>query len=92
MKKYLFIVLFCWFCGCSDEDLEYNFIDITKIDNKYIYKLKENEQSPTGKIYKILNNGEKRYIGKLSKGIPFGDWKNLDETGNLLEQIHFSNG
>ena len=92
MKIYLFIVLLFCFCGCSNKDPEYNFNEITKIDNKYIYKLKGNDQSPTGKIYKILKNGEKRYIGKLSKGIPFGDWKNLDETGKILEQIHFSNG
>ena len=92
MKKYVFIILSIWACGCSDKNIEYNLNEITKIDNKYIYKLKINDQRPSGEIYKILKNGDKRYIGKLSKGIPFGDWKNLDETGNVLEQIHYSNG
>ena len=53
MKIYLFIVLLFWFCGCSNGDPEYNLNEITKIENKYIYKLKKNEQTPTGKFIKF---------------------------------------
>tara|TARA_B100000424_G_C22846874_1_gene451682 strand:- start:193 stop:699 length:507 start_codon:yes stop_codon:yes gene_type:complete len=92
MKIHLIFLLLVWFCGCSNQNPEYDLNEIIKTESKYEYKLKGNDQSPTGKIYKILKSGEKKYIGELSKGIPFGDWKNLDEAGNVLEQVHFSNG
>ena len=92
MKKYLFIFLLVWIWGCLKKEIEYNFDEITKIDNKFIYTLKINNQRPSGKIYKILKSGEKLFIGKLSKGVPFGDWKLFNESGNILEQVHFSNG
>ena len=53
MKIYLFIVLLFWFCGCSNKDLEYNFNEITKIENKYIYKLKKMIKVQPGKFIKI---------------------------------------
>ena len=47
---------------------------------------------PSGKVYKILKNGEKKHVGKLSKGIPYGDWSKLNNEGDVLEIINFANG
>ena len=102
--KYLVIVLFVFFYSCNTDknelanknlhngSREYNIEDIIQIENRPLYKLLKDNNKPSGKIYQVLNNGDKKYIGQLSKGIPFGDWKKLNEEGQVLEQVHYSNG
>ena len=94
--KYLVIVLFIFFYSCNTDknngSREYNIENIIQIENRPLYKLLKDNNKPSGKIYQVLNNGDKKYIGQLSKGIPFGDWKKLNEQGQVLEQVHYSNG
>ena len=94
MNKYLIVISFIFLCNCSIKDttLEHNFEDLVKIEDKFIYLLKSNNQRPSGRVYKILNTGEKKYIGKLSNGVPYGDWAKLNNNGNVLEKINFLNG
>ena len=93
IKKYFYIILLLlsWNCS-SNSSIEYNIDEITQIDNKPLYKLIANNKMPSGKIYQILNNGQKKYIGNLSKGVPFGDWSKLNQNGQVVEKVHFSNG
>ena len=93
MKKYLFIILFNIFWSCSSEEKrdEYDFNDLIKTENEFIYRTL-NKQMPSGNVYKLLNDGKKKYIGKLSKGIPYGDWSKLNNDGDVLETINFVNG
>ena len=95
MKKYFYIILLLAFWNCdnsSNSSIEYNIDEITQIDNKPLYKLITNNSNPSGKIYQILNDGQKKYIGNLSKGVPFGDWSKLNQNGQVVEKVHFSNG
>ena len=94
MKKYFYIILLFafWNCGSKSSSIEYNIDEITQIDNKPLYKLITNNKMPSGKIYQILNDGQKKYIGNLSKGVPFGDWNKLNQNGQVVEKVHFSNG
>ena len=85
MKKYFYIILslLFWNCGSnSNSSIEYNIDEITQIDNKPLYKLTRNNSNPSGKIYQILNDGQKKYIGNLSNGVPFGDWSKLNQIGS----------
>ena len=69
MKKYFYIILLLafWNCGnSSNSSIEYNIDEITQVDNKPLYKLITNNSNPSGKIYQILNDGQKKYIGNLS--------------------------
>ena len=77
MNKYLTVISFIFLCNCSIKytTLEHNFEDLVKIEDKFIYLLKSNNQRPSGRVYKILNT-VKKYIGKLSNGVPYGDWAN----------------
>ena len=63
MKKYFYIILLLisWNCG-SNSSIEYNIDEITQIDNKPLYKLIANNKMPSGKIYQILNNGQKNIL------------------------------
>ena len=93
MKKYLFIALLVgvWNCSFDKKDPEYDFEELIKIKDEFIYKLRNN-QLPTGEVFKILKNGEKKYIGRLSKGVPYGDWSKLNNKGDILEKTNFTNG
>ena len=93
MKKYLLIILLYGFWNCSSEKQidEYDLNELIKSENEFIYKTFKNEM-PSGKVYKVLNSGKKKYIGKLSKGIPYGDWIKLNNKGDVLEIINFANG
>ena len=93
MKRFLFIILFIgfWNCSLDKKDAEYDFEDLIKIENEFIYKMRTNDR-PSGKVYMILNNGEKKYIGKLSDGIPYGDWSKLNTKGDVIERTNFTNG
>ena len=93
MNKYFYIILLLlsWNCS-SNSSIEYNIDKITQIDNKPLYRLTINNSNPSGKIYQILNDGQKKYIGNLSKGVPFGDWSKLNQNGQVVEKVHFSNG
>ena len=93
MKKFLFNILLIgvWNCSFDKKDPEYDFEELIKIEKEFIYKLRNN-QRPSGKVYKILYNGEKKYIGKLSNGIPYGDWSKLNTKGNVIEKTNFTNG
>ena len=93
IKKYFYIILLLlsWNCS-SNSSIEYNIDEITQIDNKPLYKLIANNKMPSGKIYQILNNGQKKYIGNLSKGVPFGDWSKLNQNGQVVEKVHYSKG
>ena len=59
-----------------------------KIENEFIYKTL-NEQTPSGNVYKVLKNGKKKHVGKLSKGIPYGDWSKLNNEGDVLVHPFF---
>lgn len=93
MKKHLLVILFyvLWSCSTEKQVNEYNLSDLIKIENEYIYNTLDNNL-PSGKVYKILKNGKKKYIGKLSKGIPYGDWTKLNNEGDVSEIINFANG
>ena len=93
MKKYLFIILlvFFWSCLLTEKSVEYDFNDLIKTENEFIYST-INNQTPSGNVYKVLNSGKKKYIGKLSKGVPYGDWSKLNDEGDVLEIINFANG
>ena len=93
MKKFLFNILLIgvWHCSFDKRDPEYDFEELIKIEKEFIYKLRTN-QRPSGKVYKILQNGEKKYIGELSNGIPYGDWSKLNTKGNVIETTNFTNG
>ncbi len=80
-----------WNCSTEKNIVEYNFNDLIKIENEFIYKTL-NDQTPSGKVYKVLKNGKKKHVGKLSKGIPYGDWSKLNNEGDVLEIINFANG
>ncbi len=84
-------MIWLWNCSFDKKDPEYEFKDLIKIENEFIYKLRTN-QRPSGKVFKILKDGEKKYIGKLSNGIPYGDWSKLNTQGNVLEKTNFTNG
>ena len=95
MKKciiFLSLLLF-GICSCSSEKqiIEYDLNDLIKFENKFIYKTL-NKELPSGKVYKVLKSGKKKYIGKLSKGIPYGDWSKLNDEGDVLEIINFAKG
>ena len=93
MKKYLYIFLLFGIWSCSNEKkiVEYDLNDLIKIENEFFYKT-FNNRAPSGKVYKILKNGEKKHVGKLSKGVPYGDWSKLNNEGDVLEIINFANG
>ena len=93
MKKYFYIILLLSSWNCVSNDLiEYNIDEVTQIDDEPLYKLIANNKMPSGKIYQILKDGQKKYIGNLSKGVPFGDWSKLNQNGQVVEKVHFSNG
>ena len=93
MKRFLFSILLIgvWNCSLDEKDAEFDFEDLIKIENEFIYKMRNNDR-PSGKVYMILNNGEKKYIGKLSNGIPYGDWSKLNTKGDVIERTNFTNG
>ena len=93
MKKYLLIILLYgfWNCSLKDQITEYDLNELIKSENEFIYKTFKNEM-PSGKVYKVIDSGEKKYIGKLSNGIPYGDWSKLNNEGDLLEIINFKDG
>ena len=80
-----------WNCSTEKKIVEYDLNDLIKIENEFIYKT-FNNRVPSGKVYKILKNGEKKHVGKLSKGVPYGDWSKLNNEGDVLEIINFANG
>ena len=92
-KKYFYIILLLSSWNCVSNDLiEYNIDEVTQIDDEPLYKLIANNKMPSGKIYQILKDGQKKYIGNLSKGVPFGDWSRLNQNGQVVEKVHYSKG
>ena len=60
------------------KDAEYDFEDLIKIENEFIYKMRTNDR-PSGKVYMILNNGEKKEEDKDWTKKLYPKIKNMDE-------------
>ena len=104
MKKYLLPILLIAFWSCMSDSKndkskltsntfnEYNIEQLTQVDETLSYNHKLTGEVVNGKIFQVLANDKKVYLGKLINGKPDGLWIKWLENGNKIEDGNYING
>ena len=106
MSRYLSILLIInlAFWGCTGESKnnksqttsittsEYNIEQLIQIDETPSFNHKTTNKVVNGKIFQVLENGEKVYLGQLVNGKPDGLWIKWSENGIKIEEGNYNNG
>ena len=106
MKKYLlfilFISLYYWSCSNQGKDnrnqinveeiSEYDIKKLIQIDDSPLFHYESTNKPADGKIFQLLNNGQKVILGNLKRGKPDGLWTKWHDNGNKIEEGNYKNG
>ncbi len=71
---------------------EYNIEQINQIDETTSFNHRSSDQAVNGKIFQILENDKKVYLGQLINGKPDGLWIRWSENGNKIEESNYKYG
>ena len=71
---------------------EYNIKQLTQINETPTFNHKKSNQAVDGKIFQVLENDKKVYLGRLINGKPDGLWIKWSKNGNKIEEGNYSNG
>ena len=98
----LFIGLAFWSCTSDSKNdksktsliilNEYNIEQLIQIDETPLFNHKSTTQAVNGKIFQVLENDKKVYLGQLINGKPDGLWIKWSENGNKIEEGNYKNG
>jgi len=70
---------------------EYNIKQLTQIDETPLFTHKETTQEMNGKIFQVLENDKKVYLGQLINGKPDGLWIKRSVNGNKIKEGNYNN-
>ena len=71
---------------------EYNIEQLIRMDETPSFNHKSTGQVVNGKIFQVLENDKKVYLGQLINGKPDGLWIKWSENGNKIEESNYKNG
>tara|TARA_Y100001934_G_C12274509_1_gene736676 strand:+ start:168 stop:713 length:546 start_codon:yes stop_codon:yes gene_type:complete len=71
---------------------EYNIEQLIQIDETPSFNHNMTTQPANGKIFQILENDKKVYLGQLINGKPDGLWIKWSENGIKIEEGNYNNG
>jgi len=71
---------------------EYNIEQLNQINDTPTFSHKKTNQAVDGKIFQVLENDKKVYLGRLINGKPDGLWIKRSKNGNKIEEGNYSNG
>ena len=98
----LFIGLAFWSCTSNSKNdksktssitlNQYNIEQLIQIDDTPSFNHKTTSKAANGKIFQILENDKKVYLGLLINGKPDGLWIKWSENGIKIEEGNYKNG
>ena len=71
---------------------EYNIEQLIRMDETPSFNHKSTDQVVNGKIFQVLENDKKVYLGQLINGKPDGLWIKWSDNGNKIEESNYKNG